>query len=144
MVSLVTKISVFGALLSIAFWAAASPGDHRPHPHVIDPDTVDLGLDANVRILGVDGPETGRRASCEAERVLSARGTAYARDWLSKARSVELIAADPPRRDRYGRILGHIRVDGLDYAEVMIAAGYLRRWDYDRCGTACRPEWCLP
>ena len=74
--------------------------------------------------------------------MLSARGTAYARDWLSKARSVELIAADPPRRDRYGRILGHIRVDGLDYAEVMIAAGYLRRCDYDRCGTACQPEWC--
>jgi hypothetical protein len=36
--------------------AFAKPGNHRPHPHVVDPDTIDVGLPENLRIIGVDGP----------------------------------------------------------------------------------------
>ncbi|GHB05922.1 hypothetical protein GCM10009069_30270 [Algimonas arctica] len=34
----------------------AKPGDHRLHPYVIDPDTVDVGLPENLRIIGVGRP----------------------------------------------------------------------------------------
>lgn len=120
----------------------AKPGDHRPHPHVVDPDTIDVGLPENLRIIGVDGPEKGWRADCNAERELEVLGTAYAKEWLSKAKSVTLRPPEPTRTDRYGRYLGNLNVDGFDYAEVMIAAGYLRRWDYDKCGRDCKPNWC--
>jgi endonuclease YncB( thermonuclease family) len=126
----------------IAPQAFAKPGDHRPHPHVIDPDTIDVGLPENLRIIGVDGPEKGWRAECTAERELEALGTSYAREWLNKAKTVKPRPPEPTRTDRYGRYLGNLTVDGLDYAETMIAAGYLRRWDYDECGNACKPDWC--
>lgn len=38
-------------------WALANPGDHRPHPYVVDPDTIDVGLSENLRIIDVGGPE---------------------------------------------------------------------------------------
>lgn len=123
-------------------FAVAKPGDHRPHPHVVDPDTVDVGLPENLRIICVDGPEKGWRAECEAERELEVHGTAYAKEWLSKAKAVTPRPLQLKRTDRYGRYLGNLTVDGLDYAETMIAAGYLRRWDYDNCGRACKPNWC--
>jgi len=123
-------------------WALAKPGDHRPHPYVVDPDTIDVGLSENLRIIGVDGPEKGWRAECKAERELEVLGTAYAKEWLSNAKVVTPRPTLPTRTDRYGRYLGNLTVDGLDYAETMIAAGYLRRWDYDACGRACKPNWC--
>ncbi|GHB05914.1 hypothetical protein GCM10009069_30260 [Algimonas arctica] len=89
-----------------------------------------------------DGPEKGWRAECTAERELEVLGTAYAREWLGNAKNVTPRPLEPTRTDRYGRYLGNLTVDGLDYAETMIAAGYLRRWDYDDCGRACKPDWC--
>lgn len=152
MVSLVTKFSVFIAFLFVPFSAVAAPGDHRAHPYVVDPDTVDLGLAALVRIIGVDGPEKGRRASCATERAIERRATVYARTWIDAADQVTFLPALEPsavpglgpqvRRDQYGRFLGDLDVDGEVYSKVMMAAGYLRRWDYDGCGQSCRPDWC--
>jgi endonuclease YncB( thermonuclease family) len=134
--------SSLAAVLMMTPFAFAKPGDHRSHPHVVDPDTIDVGLPENLRIIGVDGPEKGWRAECQAERDLEVLGTAYAKEWLSNAKLVTPRPPVPTRTDRYGRYLGNLTVDGLDYAETMIAAGYLRRWDYDNCGRACKPNWC--
>lgn len=137
------NVSLIVAVLCLtASNTLAKPGDHRPHPYVVDPDTVDVGLPENLRIIGVDGPEKGWRAECQAERELEVLGTAYAREWLGNAENVTPRPPEPTRTDRYGRYLGNLTVDGLDYAETMIAAGYLRRWNYDECGRACKPDWC--
>jgi endonuclease YncB( thermonuclease family) len=68
--------------------------------------------------------------------------SAYAREWLSKAKTVTPRPPEPSRTERFSRYLENLTVDGLDYADIMIAAGYLRRWDYDKRGRDCKPNWC--
>lgn len=126
-------------LLAVSLPSQAHDG---PHPRVIDSDTVDVGLDKNLRIIGYDGPEKGRRAKCDAERDLAKLATAHAQEIIADADKVEVVLAVPVRRDRYRRYLGGLTIDGRDYAADMVSAGYLAKWDYDECGKACKPDWC--
>lgn len=99
---------------------------------VVDGDTVKLSVDGKretVRLIGLDTPETrdprkpvqcfGREASARAKELLSGK-------------SVQL-EYDPSqdRRDRFGRLLGYLRVDGALYNEQMIREGYALEYTYD-------------
>jgi len=96
--------------------------------HVVDGDTVDVqlttGADERVRLIGIDTPERG---ACGA-----ARATAYARS-LASGRQVTLVG-DPTqaRRDRYGRLLAYVWVDGRDLGFQQLARGFARVYIYDR------------
>lgn len=87
-------------------------------PRVIDGDTLVFGNE-HVRIVNLDAPDIGSHARCalERERGLAARGY---------ARAVSM--GERQGRDRYGRTLARVRVDGRDFGQAMIAAGHGRPW----------------
>lgn len=101
---------------------------------VIDGDTIErAGI--NYRLVGFDTPETFH-ARCDEERAL---GEAAAR------RLEELIAGnhvhiDPvtQRRDKYGRGLARLLINGRDVGEILIAEGLARPYD----GRSRRTQWC--
>jgi endonuclease YncB( thermonuclease family) len=92
----------------------------------IDGDTIGIGSE-HLRIVGLDTPETVH-AGCWAERSQGLR---------AKRRLQELLDTGPvkitrqtvtrgrnrgkPRLDKYGRILGVLRVGGRDVAKILIA-----------------------
>lgn len=102
--------------------------------YAIDGDTIVVGKE-HIRIANIDTPEI-KHAKCDAERRLGV---------ISKARMQALINAgaltiergDSGRtKDRYGRTLGKVTVNGKDVGEVLIAEGLARRWD------GKRHPWC--
>lgn len=104
-------------------------------PVVIDGDTLRDGGE-RYRVENIDAPEQGPRAQCEAERALGQAATAYLTSWLAGARRVE--AALTGRRDRYGRIVARIIIDGADLGERLMARGLAQPWrgrKADFCGS---------
>lgn len=53
------------------------------------------------------------------ERALAEAASAYVSEWIASARRVE--AHPTGRRDRYGRVVARIDVDGVDLGERLIA-----------------------
>ncbi|RUV98341.1 thermonuclease family protein [Mesorhizobium sp. M5C.F.Ca.IN.020.14.1.1] len=102
----------------------------------IDGDTI-IADGTRIRIANIDAPEI-RDFHCDAERRLGL---------VAKRRMVELLASGPvtvhpgdPKsgrlKDRYGRMLATIEVDGRDVGEIMIGEGLARPW------TGKRRSWC--
>ena len=90
---------------------------------VVDGDTVEVTVDGvreRVRLLGIDTPERGR---CGAEEA-----TARLKDLLTPGQIT--VVQDPiaDARDRYGRLLSYIEVDGTDVGETLVAEGYAVAW----------------
>lgn len=121
--------------------AKAQTADKQPvKVTVTDPDTLRFSnLSESVRIKDIDGPEKGYRAKCKAEKELERLGTEYAKRLIAEAQDVQPVFSDPPERDRYGRYVGAVTIDGEDYGDLMIAAGYAMHWDY---GKEPKPTWC--
>lgn len=106
----------------------------QPACRAVDGDTIVCGKQ-HVRILNVDTPELAPHARCPAEAALAERARRFTAEQLAGAK-VE-ISPDPLRpRDRYGRTLAWVLVDGTDLGEALIQAGLARAWDGRR-----RP-WC--
>ncbi len=112
-------ISIF--LLAII----ATPIAAEAKPWVIDGDTVVISRE-HIRIANLDAPDIGTHAKCalEAERGDMARNKAI--QIIRDAKSVEIYARKG--RDRYGRSIARIRIDGSDFGERMISAGQARPW----------------
>lgn len=88
-----------------------------------------------VRVRGIDTPETGGRARCDAERRLAARATAFTRSALQHGRE---IAFGAPAWDKYGgRIDADVWIDGELLGERLISAGLARPYDGGK-----RKGWC--
>ena len=100
---------------------------------VIDGDTVHTGSE-RYRLLDIDAPEI-HHAQCAAERRL---GTLAKRrlQALLETGPVEFRPDPPTERDRYGRLLAHLIVNGEDVACVLIREGYAVPW------TGRRANWC--
>lgn len=124
--------------------------------YVVDGDTVELVDGTRVRILMVDAPEATRSTECFGEGA-----TQFTRELLTGR--VVRLTSDVVHRDRRGRALRHLEVDGRDVAEALVSGGYacvlhippngqgrvglLRRLEdaarRERRGLwACRPEPC--
>lgn len=91
-----------------------------------------------VRIANIDTPEIGR-AKCDAEKRLGR---------VAKRRLAELMAAgeftlhrgdpvDGRTKDRHGRTLATIEVNGRDVGEILIAEDLARPWE------GKRRSWCV-
>lgn len=98
---------------------------------VMDGDTIAIGPE-KVRLMGFDAPETFR-SRCLKERERGER---------AKARLVQLVrngrlGLERRGRDRYGRTLAVLAVNGRDVAEIMIAEGLARPYHGKR-----RKSWC--
>lgn len=96
---------------------------------IIDGDTIALPCDPargiypgcaeRLRLVGIDAPETGARARCEAERIAGLEARAALAEIL-RGRSVAITRTG---RDRWGRTLAHLEAGGTSVDEAMIAAG---------------------
>jgi len=104
--------------------SGVGPGTARV-VNVIDGDTLDVDLAGRrerVRLLGVDTPETvdpDRPVGCygpEAAAFTSRR---------LQGRTVRLRFDRQPR-DRYGRLLAYLEVDGRRFNDELLAGGYAR------------------
>ena len=128
----------FGTIITVATCAAALAGAAQTAQsgaftlrgtvtRVVDGDTVHVdvsGRDEKVRLIGIDTPEVGQ---CDA-----AKATTLARQ-LTQGRAVRLVG-DPTQstRDRYGRLLAYVWVDGRDLGFQELARGFARVYIYDR------------
>lgn len=107
-----------------------------------DGDSGRLSDGTRFRLHGIDAPETGSinqrgGAGCEAERALGYEARAMAVE-LTRGRFVtvsEIVA-----RDRYGRNVVRLSLDGEDVGELLVRAGTHKHWDFD--GRAPKPDWC--
>lgn len=90
---------------------------------VIDWDTVDVWLDANVRVLGMDSPEssTTRYGHTECD---GKQATEYTKKILLRKKIILEKDTIQPETDRYQRYLAHIWIDGELFSEKIINAGY--------------------
>lgn len=83
---------------------------------VVDGDTIGVEVDGErerVRIIGINAPERGECLADEATELL--------RD-LVDGEEVELVA-DRSDRDRFGRLLRYVEVDGVDAGAELVRAG---------------------
>lgn len=122
-------------ILMTSFLLACAPAE-TVSIHVIDGDTVDAGLDANVRLTlddgsGFDTPETFR-SGCTAEADLGEQATARLQWLLRGASTTELNLGS--RTCSFGRYCGALRVDGVNVGETLIREGLAERSkNYDWC-----------
>ncbi len=87
---------------------------------VIDGDTIELSTGQRVRYLGVDTPETvhpDKPIECYGPEASAANRT------LVEGKRVQL-ETDISDRDKYGRLLRYVSVDGQDVAAKLIREGY--------------------
>jgi len=117
--------------------------------HIVDGDTVDLPCDPargiyrgcaeRIRLVGIDAPETGRRARCEAEGVAGLAAKA-ALAGLLRGHAVEITRVGI---DKYRRTLARLTVDGHSIDTAMLAAGAAIPYAPGRAAWAdrCR-HWC--
>lgn len=100
---------------------------------VIDGDTFDVQLPdgrARVRIIGIDTPEIAHRAG-EGDECYAESARVFL-DALLYRRTVTL-QADPTQADtdKYGRLLRHVDLDGVNVALAALKAGTGEEYTYD-------------
>ena len=98
---------------------------------VIDGDTIRVliqGKEDTVRLIGIDTPETvdprkpiqcfGEEASIKAKATLEGKTV--------------ILEFDPTQgeRDKYGRLLRYVFLDGLNFNKLMISEGYAHEYTY--------------
>jgi micrococcal nuclease len=103
---------------------------------IIDGDTIDadidLGFDISltkrIRLAGIDTPESRTRDAYEKKLGLESK------DWIKNrlefAKDILIKTEKPNSTEKYGRIIGHLYVNGEDVSinNQMIAEGYA--WEY--------------
>jgi endonuclease YncB( thermonuclease family) len=124
---IIDGLPVVGLLLLLCIGAAYA------QPTAVDGDTIRNG-GVTYRLANIDAPETGHRARCESEDQL---GRAAARRMQSLMGRADVVTITPTgRRDRYGRTLALVEVDGRDAGEILIREGLARPW------RGRRESWC--
>ncbi len=98
---------------------------------VVDGDTIKVSVNGSIetlRIIGLDTPETldprkpvqcfGKEASNKAKSFLNGKTV--------------ILEADSTQgeRDKYGRLLRYVFLDGVDYGKMMISEGYAHEYTY--------------
>ena len=130
---------------------AASSSASPVSVYVIDGDTVSLNDGRpNVRLVGINAPETGSRARCEAERQKGEAATRRLRELVSTGRPdfQQIACSCPPGTEgtsacNFGRRCGTLRVNGADVGSTLISEGLAVRFT---CGATSCPKlprpWC--
>ena len=104
---------------------------------VVDGDTIDANIDLGfdisltkrIRLAGIDTPESRTRNQYEKKLGLQAK------DWLKNrlefAKDIIIKTELPDSTEKYGRIIGHLYVNGEEVSlnNQMIAEGHA--WNYD-------------
>lgn len=93
---------------------------------VVDGDTVNInvnGKEETVRLLLVDTPETVHPS--KPVQPFGPEASAFAKETLTPGKQVE-IEIDVSERDKYGRLLGYLYVDGKMFNELLLEKGLAR------------------
>jgi micrococcal nuclease len=78
-----------------------------------------FGKGVTVRLKGIDTPEMKGHKACES--VLAKKAQRFVFKMLSEAKKIDLLIEDPrDRKDRYGRLLAHVIVDGQSLGQVLL------------------------
>lgn len=112
---------------------------------VVDGDTIDidaqflppeLGKHLKLRIYGIDTPEKGHQAKCNAERRKSEEATKFVEDKISNAK---VIKVELRKWDKFGgRVLGDLIIDNQRLSQLLIDAGHAVSYD----GGRKNKNWC--
>ena len=104
---------------------------------VVDGDTIDadidLGFDISltkrIRLAGIDTPES--RTTDAYEKKLGLEVKAWLKDRLEFAKDILIKTELPDSTEKYGRIIGHLFINGEEVSinNQMVAEGYA--WEYD-------------
>ena len=94
--------------------SAGGPATTVTVERVVDGDTLEVSSGDRVRLIGIDTPEAGECGDDEAAAVLRR---------LVDGRRVTLVAGASQDRDRYGRLLRYVEVDGVDANLVLLQRG---------------------
>jgi endonuclease YncB( thermonuclease family) len=140
------KIITMIAALSCSV-AIANPYDWKI-TRVIDGDTVAFKADfmpaplkpeLSIRVLGVDTPEKGHRASCPQEAEAANRASQFTKDTLNNAYKNKLpVLIELQKHDKYGgRVLGDVIVNGERLSAMLIANGHARPYHGKK-----KSSWC--
>jgi micrococcal nuclease len=127
--------------------ASANPYDWRI-TRVIDGDTVEfaapflpdpLPKKLSIRVLGVDTPEKGHRASCPQEAAAAEKASQFTKDTLNAAYKAKLpVYIELQKHDKYGgRVLGDVIVNGERLSQLLIANGHARPYFGEK-----KSSWC--
>lgn len=116
-------IIVLGMLIAMPAFAGA---------RAYDGDTITLADGEKIRVLGVDTAEIKCRCPAECSLAIAARD--FVQEQLD-TRTVEIRRARG--RDKYGRTLAYVLVDGRDLAALLIERGLGRAYNGGR-----RKPWC--
>lgn len=125
---------LIGVMLAMAggTLVGSAPAPHAPFENVevvdcYDGDTCTVNLPGlppvfghhlPVRLAGIDTPEI--KGKCAMERALAIKARDLVRRTLKEAARVDL--ADP-QRDKYFRLGAQVLADGVNVAEILLAAG---------------------
>src|SRR5690606_10038046 len=107
-------------------------------PTAIDGDTIVIGGE-HIRIANIDTPEI-HHAQCDAEKRLGEVAKRRMGQLLLSGK-ITILRGDPADgrlKDRYGRTLAILLIDGRDAGGIMIEEGLARQW------TGRREPWCRP
>lgn len=85
-------------------------------PRVVDGDTIEIETGDKVRYLLVDTPEMPD--SCYADEAADFNAS------LVEGREVSLVYDEAACRDRYGRLLAYVWVDGSEVNRLLVERGY--------------------
>jgi micrococcal nuclease len=100
---------------------------------VVDGDTFYFGSE-KIRIADIDAPET-HPSRCQREQALGDRATERLSQLLA-GNDFELLPLGKRDRDRYGRKLRMVMIDGKSAGERLVEEGLARKW------TGKRRPWC--
>src|SRR5438270_7537762 len=124
----ISSIAIVCLLAAAGWWWLRSDGpppSHATVARVVDGDTVYVTAGSHtydVRLLGIDTPETvdpHRPVGC-----YGPEASAFTHRRLS-GRPVQLTF-DRQRRDRYGRLLAYVAVEGHRFNDELLTGGYAR------------------
>lgn len=102
--------------------------------YVIDGDTIVVSGE-HIRIANIDAPEI-LHFKCTAEYRLGERAKARM-EVIVASGALTIARGDHGRmRDRYGRSLGRVMIDGQDAGAMLVAEGLAHWWD------GRRHPWC--
>ena len=104
---------------------------------IVDGDTIDadidLGFDISltkrIRLAGIDTPES--RTTNLKEKVLGLESKEWMKKTLANAKDILIKTELPDSTEKYGRIIGHLFINGQETSlnNQMIAEGYALAYD---------------
>lgn len=100
---------------------------------VIDGDTIELQNKKNVRLLGIDAAELSKNECFAQEAVSFLRSLIEGKQILVKGDTLN------SNKDKYGRLLRYVFIDGQNMNELLLREGYV--YYYDRYPIELREEF---